>query len=74
MKKQAETLPIWDFRLVRELRKREKMSLEQLSERSGVSVSVISSDSSATPSSPSQLEWMIGLPWPNTRGSLKSPS
>ena len=25
------------------------------------------SDSSATPSSPSQLEWMIGLPWPNTR-------
>ena len=42
MKKQSETLPIWDFRLVRELRKREKMSLEQLSERSGVSVSVIS--------------------------------
>ena len=28
----------------------------------------------STPSSPSQLEWMIGLPWPNTRGSLKSPS
>ena len=31
------------------------------------------SDSSATPSSPSQLGWMIGLPWPNIRGSLKSP-
>ena len=42
MKKSPETLPIWDFRLVRDLRKREKMSLEQLSERSGVSVSVIS--------------------------------
>ena len=25
-------------------------------------------------SSPSQLEWMIGLPWANTRGSQKSPS
>ena len=31
-------------------------------------------DSSATPSSPSQLEWKIGLPWANTRGSQKSPS
>ena len=28
--------------------------------------------SSAIPSSPSQLEWMIGLPWANTRGSLYS--
>jgi len=37
-----EMVPIWDFRLVRDLRKREKLSLEQLSERSGVSVSVIS--------------------------------
>ena len=34
--------PICDFRLVRDLRKREKLSLEQLSERSGVSISVIS--------------------------------
>ena len=42
MKQERENHPLWDFRLVRELRKREKMSLEQLSERSGVSVSVIS--------------------------------
>ena len=26
------------------------------------------------PSSPSQLEWKIGLPWANTRGSQNSPS
>ena len=32
------------------------------------------SDSSATPSSPSQLEWMIGLPWCRTRVSLRSSS
>ena len=42
MKQNTETAPLWDFRLVRDLRKREKMSLKQLSERSGVSVSVIS--------------------------------
>ena len=42
MSGERETAPLWDFRLVRDLRKREKMSLEQLSERSGVSVSVIS--------------------------------
>ena len=42
MKQKTETAPLWDFRLVRDLRKREKMSLKQLSERSGVSVSVIS--------------------------------
>ena len=42
MKQERENQTLWDFRLVRELRKREKMSLEQLSERSGVSVSVIS--------------------------------
>ena len=31
------------------------------------------SDSRAMPSSPSQLEWKIGLPWANTRGVLNSP-
>ena len=30
--------------------------------------------SRAIPSSPSQLEWKIGLAWANTRGSLNSPS
>ena len=33
---------IYDFRLVRDLRKQGKMSLEQLSQKSGVSISVIS--------------------------------
>ena len=42
MNKKSETSLLWDFRLLRDLRKREKMSLEQLSEKSGVSVSVIS--------------------------------
>ena len=42
MMQETDNAPIWDFRPVRDLRKREKLSLEQLSERSGVSVSVIS--------------------------------